>query len=147
MMTQMFSWLSGNPGGQRTLTPIRAGERVLVVDDDTHLRELLKIELEDRGYAVELAATGAEALQRVDSFHPGVIILDANMPVLDGLATLTKLRAQRKTRSIPVVMLTTRSHQGDVVAGYRHGAQAYLTKPFLAEEVIENVKRLMRSQA
>jgi DNA-binding response OmpR family regulator len=144
VIRSLLARLLASESGDLSARPAGNGANVLVVDDDGHLRELLKIELEGAGYSVRLAGNGAEGLEQVQRARPDVIVLDANMPVLDGFGTLAKLRGQRRTRDIPVLMLTTRSHQGDVLAGYKRGAQAYLTKPFIPEEVIDNVKRLLR---
>jgi DNA-binding response OmpR family regulator len=122
-----------------------ARRRVLLVDDDPHLRELLKIAFEASGYEVAVAGNGDDALKSARERQPDAIVLDANMPVLDGFSTLRKLRAGWRTRRIPVLMLTTRSHHGDMVAGYRGGAQAYLTKPFITEEVLHCVAELLQS--
>jgi DNA-binding response OmpR family regulator len=144
VIRRLLDWLSAAVPREEPERPLPTGATVLVVDDDGHLRELLRIELEAAGYAVRIAANGALGVEEAQRARPDVIVLDANMPVLDGFGALAKLRAQRRTRDIPVLMLTTRSHQGDVLAGYKRGAQAYLTKPFIAEEVIDNVKQLLQ---
>jgi DNA-binding response OmpR family regulator len=144
MIRRMMGWLSSSSPAAESAGPRPKGASVLVVDDDDHLRELLRIQLEGAGYDVRVAANGALGVEEAQRLRPDVIVLDANMPVLDGFGALAKLKGQRQTREIPVLMLTTRSHQGDVLAGYRKGAQAYLTKPFIAEEVIDNVQRLLK---
>jgi two-component system alkaline phosphatase synthesis response regulator PhoP len=116
---------------------------ILVVDDDPHLLELVRFSLEQKGYAVRMGGTGADALRMAQESTPDLIILDGNMPVMDGLDALKKLRMSKKTEKIPVIMLTMRSHQVDMISGYRFGAQEYLTKPIAIEQLLVSVKKLL----
>lgn len=116
---------------------------ILVVDDDPHLRELVRFSLEQKGYAVRVGGTGADAVNMAQETSPDLIILDGNMPVMDGLDALKKLRTNKKTEKIPVIMLTMRSHQVDMISGYRFGAQEYLTKPIAIEQLMVSVKKLL----
>ncbi len=120
-----------------------ARRTVLLVDDDAHLRELLKAALEHKGYAVRTGENGAEAVRLACEHAPDLIVLDGNMPVMDGLEALKKLRTNRGTAKIPVIMLTMRSHQVDMITGYRFGAQEYLTKPIAIEQLLVTVKKLL----
>ncbi len=117
--------------------------KVLVVDDDANLCELLRVAFTTRGYAVVTARDGRDGVQKAQRELPDAIVLDASMPVLDGFGALKELRRRGRTSGIPVVMLTARWQQGDVVAGLRAGAQEYLTKPVAVEEVIKTVEVLL----
>jgi two-component system alkaline phosphatase synthesis response regulator PhoP len=119
---------------------------VLVVDDDAHLRELLKAALEHNGYAVRVGETGADAVRLARETTPDLIVLDGNMPVMDGFDALKRLRTVRSTEKIPIIMLTMRSHQVDMLTGYRFGAQEYLTKPVVVEQLLVSVRRLLSAR-
>jgi CheY-like chemotaxis protein len=119
---------------------------ILVVDDDPHLRELVRFALEQKGYAVRVGGTGADAIRMAQESTPDLIILDGNMPVMDGLDALKKLRTIKNTEKVPVIMLTMRSHQVDMISGYRFGAQEYLTKPIAIEQLMVSVRKLLGSR-
>jgi two-component system response regulator MprA len=115
---------------------------VLIVDDDGPVRRTLARTLDAEGYATVLAADGGAALAEVERQQPDVIVLDAIMPGLDGLAVARRLRA--KGVSIPILMLTARDAVGDRVAGLDAGADDYLVKPFATEELLARVRALLR---
>lgn len=116
---------------------------ILVVDDDPNLRDLVRLALEQKGYGVRVGGTGADAVQMAQECRPDLIILDGNMPVMDGLDALKKLRMIRSTEKVPVIMLTMRSHQVDMISGYRFGAQEYLTKPIAIGQLMVSVRKLL----
>ena len=118
-------------------------KRVLVVDDDPLLVKLVQTALAAEGLEVIAASNGAEALLAVDSQHPDLIVLDVAMPVLDGFETLRALRAKPETASLPVIMLTARRSDTDVVKGWSSGADLYITKPFEVRELVLATKRLL----
>lgn len=99
--------------------------------------------LQHNGYTVREGQDGADALRLARERLPDLIILDGNMPVVDGFDALKQLRTTRATAKIPVIMLTMRSHQVDMLTGYRYGAQEYLTKPIAVEQLLVSVKRLL----
>jgi DNA-binding response OmpR family regulator len=109
---------------------------VLVADDDPLVREIFRKKLSERGMSVMLAANGAEALSMARQFHPQAIVLDRAMPRLDGLQVLREIRKEDDTRSTPVVILSARNSRDDISAGYREGADVYLVKPFIPEQVV-----------
>jgi two-component system, OmpR family, response regulator MprA len=115
---------------------------VLIVDDDGPVRRTLARTLGAEGYATVLASDGGAALAEVERQQPDVIVLDAIMPGLDGLAVARRLRA--KGVSIPILMLTARDAVGDRVAGLDAGADDYLVKPFATEELLARVRALLR---
>ena len=118
--------------------------RILVVDDDAAVREALRRALQLEGYEVELAADGAEALDRLklDSVEPDALVLDVSMPRLDGLEVCRRLR--RGGSEVPVLMLTARDEVADRVAGLDAGADDYVVKPFALEELLARLRALLR---
>jgi len=116
--------------------------RVLVVDDDDVIRQLISVNLELEGFEVFTAIDGQDALDKVKDISPDVITLDVMMPRLDGWGAAEKLREDPDTRDIPVVLLSARAQEADVKRGERIGVNAYLTKPFDPDELIEIVQRL-----
>ena len=116
--------------------------KVLVVDDDDVIRELITVNLELEGYDVETAFDGQDALDKVKAVRPDVITLDIMMPRLDGWETATRLRDDPETAGIKVVLLSARAQEADVQRGERIGVDAYLTKPFDPDELLAVVARL-----
>jgi len=116
--------------------------RVLVVDDDAVIRQLITVNLELEGFEVETAVDGQDCLDKVKSFAPDVITLDIMMPRMDGWDAATALRADDETSTIPVVLLSARAQEADLQRGDRIGVDAYLTKPFDPDELISTVRRL-----
>ncbi|WP_020577525.1 response regulator [Actinopolymorpha alba] len=121
--------------------------RVLVVDDDPHVRESLRASLEFEGYAVETASDGEQAFDRLSppqpaGASPDLVILDLMMPRLDGLETCRRLRSAGER--LPILMLTARDALGDRVTGLDAGADDYLVKPFALEELLARLRALLR---
>jgi CheY-like chemotaxis protein len=116
--------------------------RVLVVDDEAVIRQLIVINLELEGFEVHQAADGLDALDKAREVDPDVVTLDVMMPGLDGWATAQRLRADPSTRRARIVFISARTRPADVDRGLSLGAEAYLTKPFDPEDVIETVRRL-----
>ncbi len=118
--------------------------RALVVDDSEVIRDLIAVNLQLEGFEVVTAADGEEGLRLAAEIVPDVITLDVMMPRLSGLDTLVRLRADPRTASVPVVMVTGRAQPADIARGEELGVDAYLTKPFEPAELIEVVLRLAR---
>jgi CheY-like chemotaxis protein len=116
--------------------------KVLVVEDDDVIRQLITVNLELEGFDVVTAVDGQDALDKVLEVKPDVITLDVMMPRLDGWETATQLRANPDTAHIKVVLLSARAQETDLQHGERIGVDAYLTKPFDPDELIDTVKRL-----
>ena len=116
--------------------------RVLVVDDEAMLADLLSQALRHEGWETATAKDGLDALAKAPSFHPDVVILDVQMPRMDGLETLERLRA--RDPELPVLFLTARDAVADRVQGLRAGADDYVTKPFDLDEVAARVEALLR---
>ena len=117
--------------------------RVLVADDDPLLCEIVRFKLEAIGHDVAIVNDGASALEAARSSAPDVIVLDSMMPVMSGPEVLRALKQHRETEHIPVVMLTARKGQDDVVDALRAGAGDYLTKPFMPEELLLRIDSLV----
>jgi two-component system OmpR family response regulator len=119
--------------------------RVLVVDDEEHITELVAMGLTYNGFDVERAASGRSALDMVQSRRPDLIVLDVMLPDLDGFEVARRIRqAEGAGTQVPVIFLTARDTTQDKVQGLRIGSDDYVTKPFSIEELIERVKAVLR---
>ena len=116
-------------------------EKILVVDDDTNICELLRLYLEKEGYDVVIANNGADAVRIFQEQTPGLMLLDIMLPVLDGWQVC---REVRKFSDKPIIMLTAKGETFDKVLGFELGADDYVVKPFDAKEVIARVKAVLR---
>jgi PleD family two-component response regulator len=119
--------------------------RILVVDDEPHIRRILRFLLEEAGYEVETANGGEIGLTTVASFGPDLVILDVMMPQMDGFEVLRQLRADFETRQLPVVLLTAKGDSESKVRGLRDGANDYLTKPFHHEELLLRLHNMLEA--
>ncbi|HET6817519.1 MAG TPA: response regulator [Mycobacteriales bacterium] len=117
--------------------------RVLVVDDDDVIRQLITVNLELEGFDVVTAVDGQDALDKVKDAQPRVVTLDVMMPRLDGWEAAARLRNDPETSHIKVILLSARAQEADLQRGERIGVDAYLTKPFDPDELIDLVRRLM----
>ncbi len=122
-----------------------ARSRILVVDDDPLIIDLLVTRLELAGYQVVAARDGHEALKRVSDFHPHAMILDVNMPGLDGFGVLRHLKSTGRIMTLPVMILTARYQASDVQEAVALGAKDFLAKPFKDNQLFLRVERLLRS--
>ncbi|HET6909378.1 MAG TPA: response regulator [Mycobacteriales bacterium] len=117
--------------------------RVLVVDDDDVIRQLITVNLELEGFDVVPAVDGQDALEKVKDAHVQVVTLDVMMPRIDGWEAATRLRADPETAHVKIVLLSARAQEADLQRGEKIGVDAYLTKPFDPDELIDTVRRLM----
>ncbi|MFB7172801.1 response regulator transcription factor [Streptomyces sp. NPDC056254] len=124
------------------MNPAEGEARILVVDDEPAVREALRRSLAFEGYAVQTAVDGLDALDKAASYAPGLIVLDIQMPRMDGLTAARRLRASGSTT--PILMLTARDTVGDRVTGLDAGADDYLVKPFELDELFARVRALLR---
>ncbi len=118
--------------------------RVLVVEDDRDIAQLLQHNLVRAGFSVDLLHSGGEVVQFTRSTSPDVILLDLMLPVLDGLEVCRALRTDPRTAAVPVIMLTARAEESDRIVGLELGADDYVTKPFSPNEVVARVRALLR---
>ena len=116
--------------------------RILVVEDDSGIREIVRTRLRSVGYEVETARTGFEALSKIDTWHPAAVVLDINMPELDGFGVLEALGP--KAGETPILVLTARHAAEDVRRAIGLGAKDYLAKPFSESQLMARVARLLR---
>jgi two-component system phosphate regulon response regulator PhoB len=121
-----------------------AKETILVVDDEEDILELVRYNLNKDGYKITSAMTGEDALKKARSETYDLIILDLMLPGIDGLEVTRKLKDNPKTRSVPVVMLTAKGEEADVVAGLELGADDYITKPFSPRILTARVRAVLR---
>ncbi|MEU9011244.1 response regulator transcription factor [Streptomyces sp. NPDC048479] len=124
------------------MTTSREGDRILIVDDEPAVREALQRSLAFEGYGTEVAVDGVDALARAEAYAPDLIVLDIQMPRMDGLTAARRLRAAGSTT--PILMLTARDTVGDRVTGLDAGADDYLVKPFELDELFARVRALLR---
>lgn len=118
-------------------------KRILVCDDDEMLVDLLVYRLEGRGFEVLVARDGGQAIAMAESGRPDAIVLDAMMPVKNGEQVLREFRSRQENRSVPVIMLTARRLERDIVGALELGANDYLIKPFIPEELVSRLNRLL----
>lgn len=121
-----------------------AREHILVVEDEEDIRELLRYNLEKEGYRVTPVSSGEEALQAVRSAPPDLVLLDLMLPGLDGLEVCRALRQDPQTRNLPIIMLTAKGEEADIVAGLELGADDYITKPFTLRIVLARLRAVLR---
>jgi len=124
-----------------------AKERVLVVDDEEDILELVRFHLTREGYQLTLAATGEEALKKAKHETFDLIVLDLMLPGLDGLEVAKALKADARTKGVPIVMLTAKGEDADVVSGLEIGADDYITKPFSPRVLTARVKAVLRRRS
>ena len=115
--------------------------KVLVVDDDVDLLDLMTYALRREGYNVLAAVDGQQALQRWESENPDIVLLDGNLPKIDGFEVCRRIRHESKT---PIIMLTARDEEEDILRGLQIGADDYMTKPFSAKQLAARMKAVLR---
>lgn len=130
-----------NPAG------VGSERRILVVDDQPEILELSVLVLARAGYRVETASSGGEALGRLAETQPDLVLLDINMPEMDGWQTLRLIRADDQLDRIPVVMFSVKGEVQDKVHSLQEGAAGYITKPFVVDELISRVNRILASSS
>jgi DNA-binding response OmpR family regulator len=121
-----------------------ATQRILVVDDEEDLLELVRYNLSKEGFQVRCVATGEAAIQEAKSYLPDVILLDLMLPQIDGLVVCKTLKSHPQTEHIPIVMLTAKTEEADVVSGLELGADDYITKPFSPRVLLARIRAVLR---
>lgn len=120
-----------------------ANERILIVDDEEDVLELIRYNLDKNGYKIVTATSGEEAITEARSKTPDLIILDLMLPGIDGLEVCRKLKSDVKTERIPIIMLTAKGEESDIVTGLELGADDYVTKPFSPKVLIARLRRIL----
>ncbi len=118
--------------------------RILVIEDEQDIRELINYNLTREGYEVELAASGEEGLRRVRERRPDLVLLDLMLPGVDGLEVCRRLKSDRQNAPIQIMMLTAKGEDADVVAGLELGADDYVVKPFSPRVLLARVRAVLR---
>ena len=124
-----------------------AHENILAVEDDEDILELLKYNLAKEGYRVTAVTSGEEGLQLAHSTTPDLILLDLMLPGVDGLEVCRRLKLDAKTRQVPIIMLTAKGEEADIVTGLELGAEDYITKPFSTRVLLARVRAVLRRRA
>jgi two-component system alkaline phosphatase synthesis response regulator PhoP len=122
-----------------------ANETIFVVDDEPLNTRLIQVNLQVKGYRIEIAHDGVEALEALESgrVKPDLILLDLTMPYMDGFELLNRIKGKTELEAIPVVILSARAHDKDVVIGHSIGAERYLTKPINPAELVTTVREVL----
>ena len=134
-MAVKSDWQSESPGRAKP------GGRILVVDDEPHIVELVRYNLSQEGFTVDVAYDGHDALEKARAVPPDLVILDLMLPYVDGLEVCRHLRRQT---SVPILMLTAKDGERDRVLGLESGADDYVTKPFSPRELVARVRAILR---
>ena len=116
---------------------------ILVVDDEPMTRHMLRVMLELEGYQITEAVDGLDALKKIEQEQPDALILDVMMPKMDGITVCEKLRQDPKTRDLPIIMLSGRSHHEAVARGLKAGANKYMGKPMLREDLLAGLREVL----
>ena len=117
--------------------------RIALVDDEYHIVRMVEFKLNNLGHEIFTASDGGEALTVICAEHPDLVLLDVMMPVLDGFQVLSNLKGHEETKDIPVIMLTARGLEKDIVKGLELGAIDYINKPFSQSELVARINRAL----
>jgi CheY-like chemotaxis protein len=120
---------------------------ILVVDDNEDSLRIIRTVLENNGYTVEVATSGSQALDKVQGTVPKLVLLDVMMPEMSGFEVLEKLRESPQTAQVPVIMLTAKAQDEDVIGGYQKGADYYITKPFTTKQLLYGIRLVLNQGA
>ncbi|RCW81532.1 response regulator transcription factor [Phyllobacterium bourgognense] len=120
--------------------------KILICDDDLLLLDLVEFKLKAKGYSVVRAENGEDALVAMAAERPDLIVLDAMMPLLDGFEVLKRVKQDPNFSPVPVVMLTARRAEKDIVSALDRGADDYLVKPFIPDELLARISRLLAAR-
>ncbi len=119
-------------------------ETILLVEDERDIQELLKFSLEREDFEVEAVGTGEDALRHLKNNTPSLLLLDLMLPGIDGLEVCRRVKAQPETREIPIIMLTAKDSEADIVTGLEMGADDYMTKPFSPRVLVARIHSVLR---
>lgn len=121
-------------------------QMVVIAEDDAQIANLVRFKLEKSGYDVLVGENGKRGLELIREHQPDLVILDVMMPIMDGFEVLRTMKSEEPTREIPVIMLTARSMEEDILKGFEAGAVDYLTKPFSVSELAVRVNSILARQ-
>jgi two-component system phosphate regulon response regulator PhoB len=124
--------------------PVMAGTKILIIEDERALTNVLTYNLQREGYETIVAHDGPEGLRKAQAMLPDLIILDLMLPVISGLDVCRELRGGERTREIPIIILTAKAEETDQVVGFSMGADDYVTKPFSIKVLLQRIKAMQR---
>jgi len=124
-----------------------AHEKILVVDDEEDIQELVRYNLERNGYEVNCVSSGEEALDGIRSWRPGLVLLDLMLPGIDGFEVCKMFKSDPKMQLVPIIMLTAKGEEADIVTGLELGAEDYIVKPFSPQVLLARVRTVLRRVA
>jgi two-component system OmpR family response regulator len=119
-------------------------QKILIVDDDAHIREVVSFALEKAGFAVSVAENGEQALRRFSAERPALVVLDILMPELDGTEVCRQLRADPANRGVPIIFVSSKDDEVDRIVGLELGGDDYIGKPFSPRELVARVRACLR---
>ena len=120
-----------------------AKEKILVVDDELHIRQALQASLESEGYQVQTAENGKDGVEKCRAWRPALVILDVRMPVMDGHLASIEIKYDERLKDTRLVFLTANADEDSRSLGLGHGADSYLTKPFKVEELLKRIDEIL----
>lgn len=126
------------------MPPTTGPKRILIVEDERDILDLVRLYLEKEGYRTMSAGAGTEALRQIKADRPDLIVLDLMLPEMDGLEVCKRLRGDTQTAMIPIIMLTAKAEESDTIIGLELGADDYVTKPFSPKALVARIKALFR---
>jgi PleD family two-component response regulator len=124
--------------------PLIKTQKILVVDDEEHIRKIVRFQLEKAGYTVETAEDGVEALKAIEAAPPDLVLLDLMMPNMDGYEVCRRLKSNYQTNHIPIIMVTAKADLENKLQGFEDGANDYIAKPFAITELLVRVKNVLQ---
>jgi two-component system alkaline phosphatase synthesis response regulator PhoP len=119
-------------------------KQILVIEDEKDIQELLKYNLDKEGYQVHCVGSGEAGLQEARKMFPDLLILDLMLPEMNGLEVCRQLKSDSKTQPIPIIMLTAKGEESDIILGLEVGADDYVTKPFSVKVFLSRVRAVLR---
>lgn len=122
-------------------------EKILIIDDEENIAELIKFNLELNGYQTDCAHDGKTGISRIKTWKPDLVLLDIMLPEVDGITILQILRSEDEFKETPVIMMTAKSQDSDKFIGFESGADDYVTKPFIVKELVYRVKTVLKRSA
>lgn len=134
-----------NASGKKSASKSGYDNSIMIIEDDKIVAKLLSHTLTQRGFSVQIAADGRIAADNVETQQPpSLVLLDIILPFFDGFEILTKIRSQKGWQNVPVVMVTSKTQEQNVVRAFENGANDYITKPFQLEELVARIRRCLK---
>lgn len=126
------------------ISPEPKNKTILIVDDEMHIVQMLEMNMRTQGYKSIVAYSGEECLVVLEKQRPDLILLDIMLPGIDGIETCRRIKSENRTKTIPVIMLSAKSQQKDIIIGLEGGADDYITKPFSLQELFLRIQATLR---